>query len=362
MAHENIIGQHRVKSFFQKAFEGGRLSHAYLFAGERGVGKEATALELAKALICGNKLACQTDGCTDCTRIAKLNYPDLKIIFPAPAKQKEEEAIRVLASIAENPYNRLEPWANPMISIERIRELRRVSSFKSYEGKGRVVIIFDSERLTTEAANSLLKILEEPPEEMHLILTSSQPGAILPTISSRCQLVRFDPLSTAEIEQALLGLNAGTTEEIRLIARVAAGSYRRAIELLDEDLQHLQQEALEFFRKSVQSEFVQIAYVEDILHSFQRDLKKVQDLLRLLSFWFRDATIYRETKDQGNLLLVNVDEIDVLENFTKKFPNADLHGAVSEIEKSLEFMGRNVQVNLILIVLLNRLRSYLKRT
>ncbi|NIR52807.1 DNA polymerase III subunit delta', partial [candidate division KSB1 bacterium] len=191
-----------------------------------------------------NKFDCNRETCPDCTRIAKLNHPDLHFIFPAPAKVKEEDRHNILASIVENPYNRLEMWSNPSISIEHIREFRRTSSYKSFEGKGRVVIMADCERMTTEAANALLKSLEEPPERTYLLLISSRPSLLLPTITSRCQELKFDPLTAEELEQALVAQNLAAAKRARLTARMAAGSYRHALELLDENLEQMQQKAL----------------------------------------------------------------------------------------------------------------------
>ena len=224
-----------------------------------------------------------------------------------------------------------------------------------------MVLIFECERMTTESANALLKILEEPPPQTHLILTSSHPTLVLPTISSRCQLVKLDPLSVDEIAAALQRDADLEAQKARLIAKLADGSYRRAMELIDEGLQELQGMALDFFRKSVQSEFTQIAYVDELLYKVQRDLRKTKELLKLLAYWFRDAMIYRETDGKNQERLINSDQEEVIKNFTNSFPAADLYSAVTEIEKSLELMNRNVQINLILIVLLNKLRGYLKR-
>jgi len=361
MAFGNIIGQQRVRNFFEKALKSGRLSHAYLFVGERGVGKEAIALELAKALFCKKSGACSPEPCPNCTRVAKLSHPDLHFIFPAPAKVKEMEQTQILQSVAANPYQRNELWANPMISIEKIREIRRKSSYKSFEGRGRIAIIVDAERMSEEAANSVLKILEEPPEKMYLLMISSRPNLLLPTISSRCQIIQFEPLKAAEIEQALIGNHNTEQEKARLTSRVASGSYRRAIELLDENLHEMQNQSLEFFRKSVQSEFTQILYVDEVLKTCQRDLKKIKDLLSLLLIWFRDALVFRETDEPNQELLVYAGAFETLNNFTQKFPDADLQRAVTAIEESLEQMSRNVQINLILIVLLNKLRTFVRR-
>ena len=370
MAFENIIGQQRVRNFFEKALKSERLSHAFLFVGERGVGKEAIALELAKALFCEKSGACSAEPCPNCIRVSKLSHPDLHFIFPAPVKdnkpEKKQEEIRIherqiLKSIAANPYHRVEVWPNPPISIKTIREIRRKSSYKSFEGRGRIVIIVDAERMSEEAANSVLKILEEPPEKMYLFLISSRPNLLLPTISSRCQLIKFEPLKAAEIEQALIENHNIEQKKARLTSRVASGSYRRAIELLDENLQEKQNQSLEFFRKSVQSEFTQIKYVDEVLKTCQRDLKQIKDLLSLLLIWFRDALVFRETDEPNQELLIYAGAFETLNNFTQKFPDADLQSAVNAIEESLEQISRNVQINLILIVLLNKLRTFVRR-
>lgn len=360
MDFDNIIGQQRIKDFFRKALESQRISHAYLFVGDRGVGKEAMALELARAIFCsdqGDLLPCGK--CSDCRRIAKFSHPDLQFIFPAPAKIKEDEHNRIIASMVTDPYLRLEIWANPSISIEKIREIRRASAFKSLEGKGRVVILVDAERMTIEAANALLKILEEPPDKTYLVLISSKPNLLLPTILSRCQVINFEPLTAEAIEKALVDRHLVTGPHAPLVARLASGSFRRAVELLDEDLNELRTDALELFRKSVQNDYVQLFFVEELLHKLQRDSKKIRDLLNLLSFWFRDAMVFAESNNADHNL-VNFDQVEVLQKFVASFPEANLYGAVREIEASLNLMNRNVQINLILVVLLNKLRSYIR--
>ncbi len=361
MSFERIIGQGRVKQFFQKALERGRLSHAYLFVGERGVGKEAMALELAKAIFCSNSNSKPCQECSECLRVGKLGHPDLQFVFPMPAKVKEDEQNRILNSIVINAYQREELWANPSISIERIREIRRASSYRSLEGKGRVVIFVDAERMTLEASNALLKVLEEPPPKTYLFLISSKANLLLPTITSRCQLVKFDPLTVEEIEGALIERNGVEVNQARLSARVAAGSYRRALELIDERLEELREQALDFFRKSIQNEFTQIVFMEEFLHSMQRDSKKIKDVLTLLNVWLRDAMIFLESKGKESERLANYDQVEVLRKFTAKFPKADLYRAVQEVERALELMERNVQINLILIVMLNRLKKYIRR-
>jgi len=335
------------------AFQHERLSHAYLLIGPTGAGKEATAIELAKYVLAGST-SVETN-----RRLAGLSHPDLHIIFPAPAKVKETEYRGIIDSLAENAYYRQTPWANPAISIERIRDIRRKAAYKSYEGNGRVILIFDCERMTTEGANALLKILEEPPDGMYLIMTSSRPTLLLPTISSRCQVVKFDPLSSDLIEDELV--KAGNPpSNAKIVSRLSNGSYRGALDLLSEDLQEMQEVALEFFRKTVQQSYAQALFVEQLLQRFQKDTKSIREVLAYVAIWFRDVLINRESGGLESPFLAHPEEQNVLKNFTNSFPNADLNAAVNEIEKSLELMDRNVQVNLILIVLLNKLRAHVR--
>ena len=109
--------------------------------------------------------------------------------------------------------------------------------------------------MTIEAANALLKILEEPPAGMYLIMTSSRANLLLPTITSRCQNISFDPLSVLDIKQALLDRKTVDARTAELAAKMSGGSYRNALEYLDQDLTNLQKQALEFFRSSVQGSF-----------------------------------------------------------------------------------------------------------
>lgn len=354
MPFDKVIGQSRVKSFFERALASERLSHAYLFVGPRGTGKEALAVAIARQLLASNAAA-QAD-----TRLQNLTHPDLHLIFSSPPKLKEEEHRAILDSIVANPYMRQQPWANPSVSIDKIREIRRKAAYKAFEGRGRVFLILDCERMTIEASNALLKILEEPPDKMYLFMTSSKPSLLLPTIRSRCQLVKFDPLAADLIEDALIKAGASASAA-KLGARLAGGSYSRGLEMLGDELQHMESLALEFFRTTIQNSYLQLLYVDKLLQNFQKDAKSVRALLSHLLVWFRDALVFREASDKSEEFIVHFDQQEVLQNFTNNFPNADLSLAVQEIENSLELINRNVQINLILVVLLNKLRACVRR-
>ncbi len=164
MFFRQILGQERVISHLRTARQKGRLSHAHLFLGPEGVGRASTARALAAALNCLTPLedgdACGT--CASCRRLAAGTNPDFVVIGPTSESHQ------------------------PQIKIEQIREFRRLTSYAPYGDGWRVALIKPAEALRDEAANALLKTLEEPPERHLLVLTAQVEADLLPTIVSRC--------------------------------------------------------------------------------------------------------------------------------------------------------------------------------
>jgi len=367
MAFSNIIGQNRVKQILKRAFEQHRVPHGYLFHGNEGVGKEFMAIEQAKALLCTELEGDSCDRCANCLRINKFSHPDLIYIFPAPTSVKPEEEQQVFQSLVENPYRRIQLWANPIISIERIRALKRKTALKSFEGKGRVVIIIEAEKMTQAAANSLLKILEEPPEKMNLILVTSHLNQLLDTIISRCQPVRFAPLPEDEIQKMLIQRENTTPEKAQIAARIAFGNYRRACDLLEEDLPAQREFSVEILRSILKPNYERILLVESLVKS--KDKLQIKELLILLLLWFRDALIYTQfsSSDETSRVeiskkLVNIDKIEILEKFVKAFHQINYEKIIFELEKAINLINRNVNVTLILIVLFDNLNKFMSRT
>lgn len=358
MAFENIIGQNKLKEVLTRSFDRQRVPHALLFHGAEGVGKEAMALEIAKAIICQQAEIGACDQCPDCRRIARLTHPDVIFIYPATLKATEEEHKEIIKSFVKNPYLRLQPWANPSISIEQIRALKRTASLTSFENKGRVVIMAEAHRMTIEASNSLLKILEEPPDKMTLILTSSQSDLLLPTIISRCQLLQFEPISWQDIETALKERMNVTFEKAQLIAKLSFGSYRRALELLEENVDQKREQVLNILRTIISNDIDRLKLMEQLVQT--EDKKSIKDLLEVMLLWFRDALIYIQgNKDKS--LIVNIDQLETLDKFCNTFEELNFEIIVAEIEQAIDYFDRNIYVNLILINLFYALKHNLRR-
>ena len=355
---ENIVGQDKIREILKQSLSRKRIPHALLFYGPRGVGKEACAIELSKALICQVEEFFACNKCRDCCRIEQLTHPDFYFIFPCSASMSIDDEKKIKKSIVDNPYMRENLWANPTISIDQIRQLKKQSALSSFENKGRVVIIAEANRMTSEAANSLLKLLEEPPSKMTIILTSSRQNLLLPTIKSRCQSLRFDPISWNELADALIDRRSLDEKRAKMIAKVSLGSYRRAIELLDEDIDDKRNKILNILRTAIKSDFDRLMAMEELVKN--QDKAEIKELLNLMLLWFRDVMIYQNNNNKSDLI-VNVDQMETLEKFSGAFKKLNVEIIVNEIEKSIQLIDRNVYVNLIILNLFYQLKHNLRR-
>lgn len=215
---DRIAGNARVKEILKRMLDSGRLPGALLFAGEEGVGKKLFALEIARTLNCRtprNNEACGE--CSACVRIGKINYPE---------RDDADEWNQILWT--DYPDVGLVVAPRRVLRVEQMRQIEKEANFRPFEGKARVFLIDEADKLNDASANALLKVLEEPPRTSHLILITARPAMLLPTILSRCQMIRFAPLTPDEIEQHLIANNLDN-KTARIRARAAGGSMGRAL-------------------------------------------------------------------------------------------------------------------------------------
>lgn len=219
-----LLGNTQTKIILRRMLEKGRVPHSLLFAGEEGVGKRRFALELAKSFVCQNPQdfeAC--DSCSACRRADKFTFPK--------ADDKKDDFEKVFFS--EHPdIGIVIPYKNSIL-VDAVRNLEKEANFRPYEAKARIFIIDDAEKLNIakdNAANALLKTLEEPAATTYLFLISARPDALLQTILSRCQTLRFAPIPVADIENHLLETGKFAEDDAELSARLSNGSVGRALE------------------------------------------------------------------------------------------------------------------------------------
>ncbi len=380
----SIIGQESAKEFLHRAQENERVAHAYLFHGPEGTGKEALAVLAAQSFFCAARrsqstppatislfdepmvtranaifdLAC--GACSACRRVAEMSHPDVRVIFPRNASASEEERTEVLRSLAADPYRRLRPWENPTILIEDIRGLKHDLGMTSYEGRGIVALILEADRMKAEAANALLKILEEPPPQTLMILTAASLDGMLPTIVSRCQPVRLLVLPAAPIAAALQAKHGLPAERALFIAKLANGSFRRALDLLDDDVDGRRQKAVEFLRMAFR--FNKPVEQMDFLNNLVRehDRRDLRQLLEFCAIWIRDGYVLKlatPTTATGSPSIINADQERLLIDLVKNLPHFDFPGVITELEFAIECLDRYVQPWLVLMVLLQRIQQ-----
>ncbi len=252
MAFEDLIGQEKWVNLLVGAWKKEKLAHAILISGPSGSGKEFLAIEMAKMLNCPVDDGGGCGNCSSCRRISSLEHPNLQFVYPLPGAGKtggsknngvdplyglSEEILEIIqlemTKKKENPYHRIEiPKAND-VRIDSIRHLRETAYFKSAEPGKKVIIVSRAELMNDEAANSFLKLLEEPPPETFIFLTSSKPNSLVSTIRSRCQEIKLKSLSDEQVAVSLV--RTGIPEEkAKSISKVVEGDISKAFSMLEE--------------------------------------------------------------------------------------------------------------------------------
>ncbi len=371
MIWPRVIGQQRVKATLLSALRTGRLAHAYLFYGSEGVGKDAMALELARVIHCerGGEEACGE--CSSCVHLDSLQHPDVHFVCALPvgkgetvedsptAKLTEQEVDAIQEELKQkgaDPYYRITiPRAN-IIKVNSIRALRRESSMSAAGGRRKVFVISGADCMGEEAANTLLKTLEEPAGNTILVLTTAHRDALLPTILSRCQNVRFDRLAEQEIRAALAERKGVEPRQAELVARLADGSYTRALSLLTEDVDQWRRDVLAFVRSALGNNVSLVMQAVEMVTEL-KDRGLVNRFLVLLLMWFRDALVLMHGGE-----VINVDQQEDLKRFLAKFPHADLLQALAHIEKAISLVERNVYIRLVILNLAIRLKADILHT
>jgi len=291
MAWSDFLGNAPVRDLMRQSLSDGRLPSSLLFAGIAGVGKGTLAHFLSKAANCRKLQNDFCDECGSCRKIEQGVYPDVRTYAPDGA----------------------------FIKIDQMRDLIREVFFKPFEGRRRVFVIDQAHRLRLEAANALLKTLEEPPETSLLILVTDSPNDLPGTLRSRCQRIQFHPFSPTELESILQQRSIYPTRDLPLVGRISRGSLGKALNLDLQQYREARREMLEAIRACTGAlSYRQALQITEPLASARQ---KGQ-------FEFKTGVLYDLLRD---LLLIQQGAPP--ENLT----NLDLHLELAEIGSALTF-------------------------
>lgn len=321
MSFNDIIGNARIKKILGKALQKQRIPNSLLFCGPEGVGKIDMALVIAKALNCHNQVDDACEHCPSCTAINKGNFPDVMHLTPD----------------------------KDILKIDQIRILKEAAYLKPMIAKKRVFIVEQAERMNMEAANSLLKVLEEPPLFSHIILITANPFILLPTIKSRCQILNFASILREDIERCLKEHNYDQ-EKAKIMSLLVRGNLKHALDIAWDDVQEQ--------RKTAWSLFVAMAAEEnaaDVLKAHSTLSRgqigeSIRQTLEIVVSFCRDILLLGEGGDSK--LLMNPDYADDMRSFSEKMGPAHTIRLVANIESSLYAIQKNLNIKTVMSTML----------
>ncbi len=360
-----VVGQKVICSYLKKAIGHQRLAHAYLFTGSPGVGKDAVALDFATALLCDKfetspeEAPCRT--CPQCLLAARLQHPDLHITVPRPGKtsqsrmdNEQQDGItesvdkKFLEALKKKSVDHYYPVLLPRakdILIEHIRLLINQASRMPYQAKRKVFVIFYADKMNLNAQNAFLKILEEPPEDTHLLLMAEREGALLETIRSRCQHLIFQPLAAKDIEAELRVRQPDIGDAAPLISQLSGGSLRQALELTQMDWNALQELVVNFLAACANRNPIELAAIfkELLPDDYSNDYGEVHLTLGTLQLFLRDVATLQTARRAGkstSLQLILSSVKDRAEKLLDAFPDANSELALRAVQTARDHLDR----------------------
>lgn len=330
MTLREIIGHRRLTTLIARAIERESLPPTLLFAGPSGVGKWAVAQAAAQAVNCLERVAPAGDlaidacgKCRACDRIARNVHVDVIAV---------------------------EPDDKASIKIDVIRDVLSRTSFRPFEGRRRVVMIREADSLEPASQNALLKSLEEPPPSTMFILTSAVPGALLPTVRSRCMRLRFGRLTSTEVAAALLRDHDYSDEEAQNAAPLADGSLGQALALIDNDLAMFRELAMGLLQHSAgradtQSRIQAAGSLHTGSSRKERTREDVAIVLRLMASMLRDVEALNAGADRA--VLANPLLTSDLEALTRAYSGDRARTAFAAIDRALTALERNAGIKVV---------------
>ncbi|MSQ45791.1 MAG: hypothetical protein EXR24_02250 [Ignavibacteria bacterium] len=364
MSWQSIIGQKRITTQLQNIILNKQVAQAYCIYGGEGVGQDSIAIEFVRSLLCKDSPANSCGKCKNCEMISKFTHPNLYLLYSIPtpkngkdsAKESEgnisqpekirKEIQKELQEKSLNPYYKMEIDGANSILIEQVRDLQKnFVSLSTYAEGNRFIIIFNADEMNEVSSNALLKVLEEPSTNTIFILTTSRIDGLLSTIISRCQLLRCDPLSIEEIKIALEREFNTPSQQALLLAKLANGSYSKAIELQSSDLEEERSNAMKTLEIIINSSLNEmISHISQVITEFDKNRITAKNHLLLIYYLLRDMLMLKEENPN---LIINSDYISKLDIIKNKIQDNYCEAGMNQCEKSIEHLESYVYLPLV---------------
>lgn len=319
----HIFGHQWAVQLLQEHIRADRMRHAYLFVGPQGIGRRTLGLKFAKAINCAEPPAAgeACNACQNCRQIEKQAHADLSILVPE-GNHKD-------------------------VRIDQVRSLQHSLALRPYQARYRVALLPDFQRATPEAANAMLKTLEEPPPRVLLIVTADTLESLLPTIVSRCEVLRLRPLSIAACQQYLVQEKALPAEEANLLAHVSAGRLGYALRLhTDPHALEQRAEVLDAMTFLLAADvFARFKYAEETTKNWQKARESLVNVFSLWLTWWRDVLILISGAE---IPAVNIDRVAQIRQLAAHYSLETARRMISALENGLQQLNAYGNPRLIL--------------
>ena len=313
----DIYGHDKQKVILKQALAQNRVGHSYLFSGIEATGKKTLAMEFAKVVNCekSDEINDSCGKCPACLKIDRNNHPD------------------IFAIEAEGQF----------IRINAIREIQELMTFKPMEGKRRVFVIDNADKMNDQAANALLKTLEEPTPANILILVTAKPYTLPSTIISRCRHMRFNPLSIDTVAKFMIERRNMEKKDALLLAGLSGGSIGQALELNKDDVIAYRTQTLNLLANTKKSEPLSLLAFAAF---FGQDKREIKQGFHIIKTCFRDALVYKETLNDQ--MLINQDNSSLIASLASRLTGSQILQNIALMEKAGESIEQNVNKSLTL--------------
>ena len=323
----DIIGHEQIIEHFRSALKNHQVSHAYILNGENGSGKNMLAKAFAKALVCEAGYGDSCNMCRACHQFDSGNHPDVKWITHEKANS---------------------------IGVDEVREqINNDIVIKPYSSKYKVYIIDEAEKMTVQAQNALLKTIEEPPEYAVILLLTSNIGALLPTIQSRCVRLDLKVVDDGLVKKYLMEHLHVPDYQAEIDASFAQGSIGRAKEAAtSQEFADMTQSALKILKYANTMEVYELS---DAIKELSSEKQNINDYLDIFQFWFRDVLMFKATREIDNLVFKQ--EINFIREQASQRSYENLEKILDSIQKTKVRLKANVNFELALELLFLTIRE-----